>query len=236
MIRNMKTFTIGLIMLLSFVGVYFYMMSPSFGNGRNGLEYSDDMFNSLSKGSAYFIQEETQKAAKQEGKQINVNLAAKDNKEAQTWAKLYSAAGAEVQVNDNKVAVQGDLGKIMHTVLADSEEMYYNRGDAVTAKYGYEAREATYAWYNSFKAMDKEFKKQSLFKESSAIQSTMKKAIEPAYNYYQVEIKHVKDNKGTVTFMLLFYLIYTLWYGFSIYYLADGFGITMTKAAKKVEA
>lgn len=236
MVKHGKTFMIGMLLLISFLGIYVYMMSPSFGNGRNGLQYADDMFNSLSKGSAYFIKEESKKAEKQAGNNIDVTIKASDKAEAEKWGKLYSVAGAAVKVDDVKVSIKGDLGKIMNETLADCDAMYNNQGDKVSDKYGYEAREATYAWYNSYKKIDSELKNQQRFKESAAINNMMKKGIEPAYNYYRIEIKHVKDNAGVVTFMLVFYLVYTMWYGFSIYYLCDGFGITMTKAAKKSEA
>lgn len=236
MIRHGKTFMLGLLLMISFLGIYAYMMSPSFGNGRNGLQYADDMFNSLSKGSAFFIKEEAKKAEKQVGNNIDVTIKASDKAEAEKWGKLYSVAGASVKVDDVKVSIKGDLGNMMKATLADCDAMYNNQGDKVSGKYGFEAREATYAWYNTYKKMDNELKNQQKFKESSAINSMMKKGIEPSYNYYNIEIKHVKDNVGAVTFMLVFYLIYTMWYGFAIYFLADGFGITMTKAAKKSEA
>lgn len=235
MIRNSRSFVTGLVLLVSFIGIYFYIMSPSFGNGRNGLEYADDMFNSLSKGSAYFIPEEIKKAHKQDGNEITVTLKAKDGKEAEKWARLYTAAGARAEIEDVNVKVQGDLGKIMVNVLEDCDAMYYNRGDQVRNKYGDDPRATLYAWYQSFKAMDSSFKKQQLFKESSAINSVMKKGLEPAYNYYGIEIKHVRDNKASVSFMLVFYLLYTVWYGAAIYYLCEGFGLATSKPVKKAE-
>jgi len=236
MITNKKTFTLGMVMLISFAFVFALIMSPIFGEGRNGLVYADDMFNSLSKGSAYFIDQEVAKTEKYAGTGIDVTLAAADETQAQVWATLYTAAGADVNIAGTKVAVRGDLGNIMNTVLADADAMYYNNGTALTDKYSIEGKEATYAWYNSFKAMDEALKNQKLFAESAAINNIMKKAVEPAYNYYGIEIKKVADYKGIVFFLMAFYLVYTLWYGFAIYYICDGVGISMTKAAKKVEA
>jgi hypothetical protein len=236
MIRNKKTFFIGLALLISFCLVYAGIMSPSFGNGRNGLQFADDMFNSLSKGSAYFIGDQMPKAAKENGKTIDVTLKTNSDEEAANWAKLYQAAGADVNVDGASISVKGDYGKILTAALNDGDAMYNNKGDSIAAKYGYDAREATYNWYNSFKKMDDQFKKQEMFKESATLNNVMKKGIEPAYNYYGIEIKHVTDNKATVTFMLVFYLIYTLWYGFGLFYLFDGLGISTSKSPKKSEA
>lgn len=236
MVRNKGTFIIGMALMLSFLGIYVVMMSPWYGNGRNGLEYSDDMFNSMSKGSAYFITDELKKADKMVGKTIDVAITAPNPTDAEKWGKMYSATGAAVNVNGNKVAINGNLGAMMKATLADSDAMYYNQGDKVSSKYGFDAREAHYAWYNSYKKIDEQLKLQNKFAESSAINSMVKKGVEPSYNYYGIEIKHVKDNVLIVTFLLVFYLIYTMWYGFAIYYLCDGIGITMSKQAKKSEA
>jgi len=190
----------------------------------------------LSKGSAYFIDQEVTKAEKYAGTGIEVTLAAADEAQAQAWTTLYTAAGADVNTSGTEVTVKGDLGSIINTVLADADAMYHNNGTTLTNKYGLEGREATYAWYNSFRSMDEALKNQQRFAESAAINNVIKKAVEPAYNYYGIEIKKVADYKGVVFFLMAFYLVYTLWYGFAIYFICDGVGIAMTKAAKKVEA
>lgn len=236
MITNKKTFTLGMLMLITFSLVFVVIMSPIFGEGRNGLVYADDMFNSLSKGSAYFIEEEAAKVEKYVGTSVEVTLTAADEAQAQAWTTLYTAAGAEVNADGTEVAIKGDLGNIFIAILADADAMYYNNGSALNDKYGIEGREATYAWYNSFKKMDEALKNQQRFDEAAAVGSVVKKAVEPAYNYYGIEIKKVADYKGIVFFLMAFYLVYTLWYGFAIYYICDGVGITMTKAAKKAEA
>lgn len=231
-IRNKKTFSIGVVLLISFVAIYAFIMSPRFGDGRNGLQYSDDMFNSLSKGSAYFIKDQAGLVKAQQGKNIDVTLKASSPEDAAKWSKLYTGAGADVTIKDSSLAVKGDLGKILNAALADSESMYNNDGKALEAKYGYDGREATYNWYASFKNMDGALKKNEQFKEAAAVTKIQQKAIEPAYNYYGVEIKQVSDNKGSVSFMLIFYLIYTMWYGFGLFYLFDGLGITTSKGKK----
>lgn len=238
MIRNSKAFLLGLIMLISFSGIYFYMMTPSFGDGRNGLEFSDDMFNSISKGSAQdVVLSEIKKSSKWEGTAIDINLKCKDESQAKRWsAALQQVEGAEVKQNKDKVALKADLGNLLANISEDSKAMYDNKGDMVQQKYNTDPRDATNRWYSITKAISKELEKKQSFKESVAIQNFQKKVIEPAYNYYGVETKFVKDNAGVMTFMLVFYMVYTLWYGFAIYYLCVGLGITMTKAGKKSEA
>ncbi|AEF93786.1 hypothetical protein Desca_0907 [Desulfotomaculum nigrificans CO-1-SRB] len=237
MIRDSKSFFIGLVMMIVFIGVYLYMMSPNFGNGRNGLEFSDDMFNSLSKGSVQsVVQGEIKKAAKWNGTNIDVTLKCKDASQAKRWGDaLQKVDGAVVNVNQDKVALKADLGKFFATIGEDCTNMFNNNGDAVKQKYNTDPRDATNRWYSISKAVGSALEKKEQFKESVAIQTFMTKVIEPGYNYYGVETKFVKDNKGTMSLMLLFYLFYTLWYGFAIYYICVGLGIVMTKG-KKAEA
>lgn len=238
MIRDSKAFFIGIIMMVSFLGIYAYMMSPSFGNGRNGLEFADDMFNSISKGSVHdVIQSEVKKIDQWNGTEIEVTLAAKDADQADRWSKaIQTVPGAVVNVDQQNVKFKADLGKVLANISEDCNNMFENKGDVVQQKYGTDPRDATNRWYNMSKAIIKDLEKQQRFKESLAIGQFQKKVIEPSYNYYGVEAKQVKDNSGVMTFMMVFYLIYTLWYGFAIYYLCQGLGITMSKSAKKQEA
>lgn len=236
MITNKKTFTLGVLLAIGFAAVFAVIMSPIFGDGKNGLVYADDMFNSLSKGSAYFIAEEVPKVEKMAGTGIDVQIKAADESQAQTWNTLYSTAGAMVTVAGTDVSIKGDLGNILKTVLADTDALYHNQSGIFNDKYNMGGREATYAWYTSLNKMDEALKVQQHFAESTTVSGVIKKAVEPSYNYYGIEIKKVADYKAIVTALMVFYLIYTLWWGFAIYLICDGVGITMTKAAKKVEA
>ena len=232
-VRNKKTFTIGLIMLLSFVLCYVGMMSPNFGNGRNGLQYADDMFNSLSKGSAYLIEEAQKVADGQMGKSINLTIKASSPEDADKWSKLYTTAGAAVTVKESSLTIDGDYGKILGAVVADSDFMYHNDSKSLEKKYGYDGREATYNWNSSLKKIDAALKAKSQFQEEFDLVKVQQKALEPAYNYYGVEIKKVSENKLSLAFLLCFYLIYTVWYGFGLYYFFDGLGIVVAKPKKK---
>ena len=63
----------------------------------------------------------------------------------------------------------------------------------------------------------------------------MKKAVEPAYNYYGVVAEKVIDKAVIMTGLLVFYVAYTMWWGFAIFYMFDGIGLTMKKAKVKKE-
>jgi hypothetical protein len=105
--------------------------------------------------------------------------------------------------------------------------MYNNDGKEVSLKYGYNERQVLFNWWEAFKEMDKELKKQKKFKEAKVVALAVKKAIEPSYNYYQIEPQKISDRFGIVIFSLVFYVVYTLWYGFAIMYMFEGWGLRL---------
>jgi hypothetical protein len=123
--------------------------------------------------------------------------------------------------------VNGDLGKILDNCLNDAEAMYYNQGDKVSKKYGYEERRVLYNWWKAFQGMDKELKRQNKFKEAKVIGVVQGKAVETAYNYYKIQPQKIGDKVWIVILSLLFYVIYTLWYGFAILYMFEGWGLKL---------
>jgi hypothetical protein len=62
-----------------------------------------------------------------------------------------------------------------------------------------------------------------------------KKAIEASYNFYGVNPKKVKDEVVLMTFLLVFYVAYTMWWGFAIFFIFEGIGLSMKKAKVKKE-
>ncbi|RLB89990.1 MAG: hypothetical protein DRH10_04930 [Deltaproteobacteria bacterium] len=105
--------------------------------------------------------------------------------------------------------------------------MYYNRGQEVSGKYGYNERQILFNWWKAFKAMEKDLKKQKKFKEAKIVSVVVKKAIESSYNYYKIKPQKISDRLGVISFSLVFYVIYTLWYGFAIMFMFEGWGMKL---------
>jgi hypothetical protein len=226
MIANKKTFSVGLVMIIAFSVVLVAMFMPLF-NGHNGLQYLDSLYNSISKGSANYIPKATKAAEKFAGKQVDVTLSFKSAEQADQTAKLFNAGGAMVNVDAATLKVAGDLGKVLANCIADAKLMYENNGDAVQAKYGYDARQALYNWWHACTKLEEALNKQEQFKEANAVHTAITKAVEPAYNYFGIQAQNIKERLGVVIFSLVFYVIYTLWYGFGIMYLFEGWGLRL---------
>ena len=61
----------------------------------------------------------------------------------------------------------------------------------------------------------------------------IKKGVEVAFNFYGIEPQSVVSKAGILSFALVFYVIYTLWWGVAIFFLFEGFGLQMKAGAKK---
>jgi hypothetical protein len=224
----------GGVMFFSFFGLLALIFSPIF-HGQNGLRYADDLFNKLAKGSAYFIPGLVEECDKWMGKTFRVSIPADKPQEAERTAKLFTSAGAKVDSKGGNLVIEGDLGKVFQSTLRDSDQMFKNEGQKVAAFYGYDSREVMQRWWAALTRMEKSFKRNLQVEESRLVSEVIKKGVEPAYNFYQVEPQRVADRAGIMTFLLVFYLVYTLWWGYAIYHLFEGLGLSMKKARVKKE-
>ena len=226
MIAKKKEFTIGAVMIALFAVVLILVFSPVF-NGQNGLQYLDALYNSISKGSAYYIPKVKEETAKFAGKTVSVQINMGKEETAKQTAMLFEKGGAKVEVSGSELKIDGDLGKVFDNCLADADSMYINDGAALVSKYGYDERQVLLNWHTAFKAMDKALTKEEKFEEARAILEVREKALEPSYNFYKIEPQKIGDKIGIVVFSLVFYVIYTVWYGFAIMYLFEGWGLQL---------
>ncbi len=226
MITDMKKFLLGMGLMLSFIVILVLIFLP-IDNGRNMLEYSDALYNSISKGSADYIDKVKEEVEGIKGSTMGVTLEMHDEAQAEKTALLFEKGGASVKVAGRNLTVEGDLRKILLSCLEDSRSMYNNDGQAVRARYGYEEKRVMYNWWVAAKAMDKELKKQKKFAHAKMVITVNDKTVETAYNFYEIEPQKIGDKLSIVVFSLLFYVIYTVWYGFAIMFMFEGLGFRL---------
>ncbi|MEW6203213.1 MAG: hypothetical protein AB1546_14635 [bacterium] len=242
MIKNGTAFGFGVFLALIFFGLLVLIFSPVI-KGRNGLQFADDSFNRLAKGSSYFVPKVSESAEKFIGKKLNltVKFDEKDKKDRtvdlNAVSRVFTMAGAQVEVGKDtgKVIIKGDLGKILMSAVSDSDSMYKNNGEAVSARYGVDEKTVMRAWWGVLNKADKQLKKDRLLSESKIVGEINRKAVEPAYNFYGIEAQRVSEHAGLLTMLLVFYIFYTLLWGYAIYLLFNGLGLTMKKAKVKTE-
>jgi hypothetical protein len=246
MAANKKHLALGLILLISFVGLFILILLPIYPGGLNGLEYADELFNKLAKGSCYQIPKLKMEAEKYKGIVLDVVIDAKKptdkpgdaEKRAERIAKVFTVNGAKAEVQGSKVHITGDFGAIMAAALEDSDQMYHN-GDYIKKKYGVEEDEMIKQmfrqWHNAFTAIHKQFILQKKVDEASFVKKVMTAAIEPAYNFYGIEPVKITEKAGLAAGLLVFYVLYTIWYGFGVLYLFEGLGLSTKKPKVKKE-
>jgi hypothetical protein len=228
MIAHKKEFGIGLGMMVVFVGVLILIFLPLY-SGQNGLNYLDSLYNSISKGSAYYIPAVKQEVEAYSGTQVTVRLVTADETQAKQTALLFDKVGRDIRtvVNNTELTITGDLGKILASALADTDLMYHNDGEKIRSIYNTDERRVLYNWYTALKEMDRDLKEQKKFKEAKIVSLVIQKAVECSYNYYTIEPKKITDALGVVIFSLIFYVVYTLWYGFAVLFMFEGWGMKL---------
>lgn len=225
MIAHKKEFTGGFLLFIAFWVVFGIGMSPIYGEGMNILNYMDNLYNTISKKSAYYIPVVKEKTADYQGKTINFTLMTHSSEEAERMAKLFTAGQANVTVDGEKVMVEGDFGLMLDNIISDSESMFANDGTAIRAKYNFSEKQVMYDQWNAMYLAIKDLNKQKKFKEAKIINQVQTKAVEPAYNYYGIQAEDIKSKMGIVVASLGGYVVYTLWFGFSIFFMFEGWGL-----------
>jgi len=221
-----RSLTIGIVLATSFFCVLAAMLLPVW-DGSNFFKYADNRFNELSKGSVYFVPEIVEKAKKYRGVSLDVKIKMENAEIAERIAILYSNAGADAEAVGSDVVIGGDLGEVIENALRDAELGYRNELDG---------KEPLYYWWISLKEVAKHYKQSGEFDKALFIEDeVLTKAIEPAYNFYGIEAKLAEEEPLFVSGLLIFYVIYTIWWGFAIFFLFEGLGLRMEGAREKRE-
>ena len=208
------------------------MFMPYFG-GENAFHAADRLFNTISKGSSYYIPGLVEKTKAWDGTAVDITVSVTPEKLRDNVAKVLATNGVMVAPDGNGLKVQGDLGALLRAALRDSDSMYRNRGQEVSERYGIPEKEALFAWWSALKAADKALKEQKRFKESKEIDEVIARGVEVGYNYYGIAPEKASSRAGILAFALVFYVVYTMWWGFALMYLCEGLGLEMKKGAKK---
>ena len=238
------------LLLIPFIIVLVLLFLPLYplksGKKVNGLDYFDNFFNEVSKYSSFGkeVQAKQMKVATSLADlALTTTIKMKGDKKAnyspedaaQTAVKLLTAIGFQATAEGEKVKMSGDLPTLAKAVVQDSIDMYNNNKDETNKKTnilegrysGLDPKQALYTWYQVMDSLNKSLTKDGNFEAAKTMKNFMTKAIEPAYNYYGVEITTVKEEMLFLAFALIFYVVYTVWYGFGIMYLFEGLGVVL---------
>src|SRR4030066_1448568 len=124
--REKKMLAVGTIMAIVFIVILTVMVIPIFG-GKNAFEAADNFFNSIAKGSTYFLPGLMKDSESYNGKTIDVSAKLPDKAMAAAAVTLFKASGA-LGSGGEAVRVAGDLGQISRAALQDADAMFLHCG------------------------------------------------------------------------------------------------------------
>jgi hypothetical protein len=215
-----------------FIAVLITMFMPIF-NGENAFRAADKLFNTISKGSTYYIPMLKEGAAPYSDEKLDGTIKVQKGVSADDIAKVLRGAGADVEQAGDGLKVSARLGELFDAALKDSDDMFHNRGDVVEGRYGIPPKRALFAWWSGLVAITKLLESEKRFKEAAYIGELQARGVEVGYNYFKIEPEKASDRWLILTGSLIFYIIYTLWWGFAIYFLFEGIGLQLTAGKKK---
>jgi hypothetical protein len=218
-----RKLAIGIILMVSFIVVLAVFFMPVFG-GQNGLDSLDSLYNSIAKGSAYYVPKVQHLVDEHGSEVVTLNLKLDDPRSVE---KLLAAAGATTAVEGDALTVNGDLKTIFAACLADADAAYHNRDEELRGRYGASPRAALYGWWQALKEMERNLKRQKRFAAADLTHAVQAKTVECAYNFHGIEPQSTKDRWGIVLFSLIFYVVYTVWYGYAIMFIFEGLGFEL---------
>ncbi len=237
LVHSKKYFSWGLILTCIFFGVLAYMFSPSFtgahGEKVNAFHASDNLFNSIAKGSTNYFTRLRDGNTAWKGHVINLTLHLETEEWARQGALILQESGVTARVQDTSVVITGDLHNLINQAIKDAEDLFENRNKALEIRYCMTGKHVLFIWWKLCKALDVELKHIKDFKAASFVSEVMKRGIEVGYNFYGIVPQNSTSKVGMLVFSLTFYVIYTLLWGFAIFYLFEGIGLEMSSGNKK---
>jgi hypothetical protein len=202
------------------------MFIPVF-HGHNAMEFLDNLYNSISKGSADYGAAVRSEIQAMEADPFNYKIEMPSEEQARQAVLLLNPAGAESTLDGKAITIKADLKNLLISAINDSEVMFRNDGESIKNKYGYNEKKVLYNWWVFFNAIDAKLQKDKEFKSSKNVKLVQNKVIECSYNFYGIESQNIKDKYLIVIISLIFYVAYTVWYGFGIMHLFEGWGMKL---------
>lgn len=233
LIRDRKHFMLGLVMAISFGCVFAGLFMPWYGNGRCAFEASDALFNSISKGSTHYIGALREQNKAVENTAVTVSLKYSSEEAAKQASLLLATSGEVAHKDPTTLTFTGSLGAMLSEAITDSDTAFYNDESTFMTKYGLLPKLAMYRWWQTLAETEKSLKRQEKFSEAVVVNAVTVRGVEVGYNYFGIEPRKASNSYGILSFALIFYVLYTLWWGYALFFLCEGVGLAMKGGSKK---
>lgn len=245
MATKSKSMAKGLVLAVSFFVVLFLMFMPIY-NGHNAFVSADNLFNTMSKGSTMgYIPNQLEEAQKHLGETYDLELVFKDGKVeghegyhavgsevAANAGRVLSGPASAVTVSGNTVQVSMDLGRVLQAALQDAQAMFEGNSQAIGSRHDMDPKLAMFTWWKVLAEMHRKLLLSNEAAAAKTVDRALKRGVELAYNFEGIPAVKASDNIGMLAGSLIFYVVYTMWWGLAILYIFEGLGLAMTKGKK----
>jgi len=215
-----------MVLLLSFAAIFVTLFMPVI-KGETPINQLDWLYNSISKGSVSYIPSLLKESRQHLGTDIQFSMEMENPAQAGQIASMFTINGIRAETDSFKITISGDLGAITGRILSDADHMFHNNGSGIHQKYSREEKRVLYDWWLALKAMSKELKAQKRFDDAAYVMSVQTKAVECSFNYYGIESQDILDQAHLVVLSLVFYVFYTVWFGYAILFFMTGMGLKL---------
>jgi hypothetical protein len=199
--------------------------------------WADNFFNQLAKHSAFYIVEGKQKAAAFTGQEVNYGMVPREFADRDKLARLFAVRGFAIEsLPDKRIRVKGDLAALAQAALREADLFYRNDTASIEAAYGFRAAEAIYCWWLVFDGLTRRYTQDGMGAEADFARFMTTRVLEPAYNFRGIEARPIDTSIMPVFLLLAAYIVFTVWYGFSVLLMFEGLAITAQGGGKKAEA
>jgi len=225
-----RKFLIGVIGILVFMLIFAGGMLFRVGDA-SALTYADNLFNTMAKDSTNFLAEATKKTIKVADQPVDIVLRPPTGAQAALLSSQFGLHGTDAAVQpDGRVHVTGRLGILANAALADVRTANHHALPA-----NYDSDITLYNWWYLFDCLSSQSIKQNNEPVASFSKEMTTRVIEPTYNFREVYAQNARELLRPILLLLLFYVLYTILYGYAIYNLFEGLGITVAGVMQKRE-
>ncbi len=225
LIVDRRKVILGVSGLAAFAAVFCVIAFPIFG-GRSFLGVADDLFNRLTKHSANHIPAAERRAAAFTGVSAAFSIEPAEFAEREKLVAVASVNGlAAAPADGGRVLLRADLSVVAAAMLRDARSAFENRGAEIEQRYGLSGEEVIYCWWTISNGFVPRDGRRASTREARFVAFLSSKVLEPTYNFRGIDARDIRGSALPVALLLAAYVLYTLWYGFSLLFLLEGLGI-----------
>ncbi|MGQ9455106.1 MAG: sulfite exporter TauE/SafE family protein [Armatimonadota bacterium] len=200
-------------------------------NGVSALTKADNFFNQLSKSSANFLGDAENEARHYEGKLICVRIQPGNPSVTDNLIRILHVNGLEYELLTNGwLEIRGDMGRMACAAIADARLAFRNDRQSLECRYSLSDYKPILCWWDIFSAIESELSRHGPAEQARFARLIVTKVLEPAYNFRGIEACSISQKALPAVLLLVTYILFTLLYGFSIFLVFEGLGITTSGA------